>query len=282
MTIKGVELTTGGGSSAVSPSAVDAEIHAQSDVEDFLSAKAEEILGRIFPPGAATVSVNVKLMRNHVSSSRDEVLTERPGIWRGIPHPLRQPSGRNRRHGFLMGRAERPRHPKNRKPCRRLQFDVEYRIGHLIEQTEAGPGGIERVSVGIVIPDPSTQGFDHRCCKGSCCRRNRSRPSARRSHCVYPVASLSKASGQGVLPGTASPLSESGHAALGDHPKPIWALLLGVALLFGSYRHLARTSATRRADERIGTAGAPQSSESVAAAVSAPFTISSRRRIASA
>jgi len=114
------------------------------------------------------------------------------------------------------------------------QFDVEYRIGHLIEQTEAGPGGIERVSVGIVIPDPSTQSLTIDAVKDLVAAGIGLDPLRGDRIAVYPVASLSKASGQGVLPGAASPLSESGHAALGGHPKPIWALLLGVALLFGA------------------------------------------------
>ncbi len=248
---KGVELTSGA-AGALSPEAVDTAIRAQSDVEDFLSAKAEEILLRVFPDGTATVSVNATLTRSQVSSVRDEVLPSGQGsgtvshirsdtlpdvVSAALPHLARDP-------------AAAP-HSDAAAP----EFDVEYRIGHLTEQSESAPGGIERLSVGVVIPDPSAQGLTvdnvrELVAAGIGIDAQRGDRIA-----VYPVASLTKSVAAGGAHGSPS-VTGPDRAAPGPgpaEPKPYWALLLGIAALLGAVlvwlgrprRHQTLTAAER-------------------------------------
>ena len=149
----GVELT-GGESGSLSPGAVDSELRAQSNVEEFLSAKGEEVLARIFPQGAATVSVSATLSRSRVSSSRDEILPSGQGS--GAVSRIKSDTLPEGAKGLLPHLGPEP---TPSKPDGGPKFDVEYRIGHLSEQSESAPGAIERLSVGAVIPDPAAYGM---------------------------------------------------------------------------------------------------------------------------
>lgn len=223
---KGVELT-GGSASAVSPSAVAAEIKAQSDVEDYLTAKADEILARIFPRGSATVSVNAVLSRSHVSSSRDEVLPSGQGS--GAVSRIRSdtlPEGAVLPTSHLAHDAS-PSKGNDQGP----QFDVEYRIGHVTEQSESAPGGIERISVGVVIPDPAQYGTTADAVRDLVAAGVGLDVQRGDRIAVYPVAGQPGAGlhGQSDAVPSAIPALASGGVAGREHPE--WVLWLGFALL---------------------------------------------------
>lgn len=117
---RGMILSTG---SSISPAASGLEIRAELDVEDYLATKAEGILAGLFPPGSATVSVEATLVRGHVSSVRDELL------------------------------------PGASATAASATANGESRAGHISQQWETPPGGIQRISVGVVIPDPASRGM---------------------------------------------------------------------------------------------------------------------------
>ncbi|HZR33821.1 MAG TPA: flagellar basal-body MS-ring/collar protein FliF [Nevskia sp.] len=224
---KGVELTSGTGE-GLSPAAVDAGLRAQADVEDYLTAKAEEILARMFPKGAATVSVTAALGRSHVSSVRDEVLPSGQGS--GAVSHIRSdtlPDGvaANVPRSIKDGVAAKA---DNSSP----QFDVEYRIGHVSEQSESPPGGIERLSVGVVIPDPAplgltVEGVRDLVAAGMGIDAQRGDRVA-----VYAISGGSKAAQ--ATGSVEMPAATAGSPAKPQHERPYWAFLLGVALLLAA------------------------------------------------
>jgi flagellar M-ring protein FliF len=226
---KGVELTSGAGS-VLSPMAVDAGIRAQSDVEDYLTAKAEEILAGVFPNGAATVSVNATLSRSRVSSVRDQVLPTGQGS--GAVSHIRSDNLPDAVAGTLP-RAAKEALSSSKPDDAGPQFDVEYRIGHLTEQSESAPGGIERLSVGVVIPDPTAQGLTVDNVRDLVAAGMGIDPQRGDHIAVYPVASLSKSAG-GAHPSADVDRGILSASAELEHPKPYWALLLGIGLLLAA------------------------------------------------
>lgn len=221
---KGIELT-GGAGGGLSAAAVDAEIRAQSDVEDYLSAKAQDILGRVFPKGTATVSVNAVLSRSQISSTRDEVLPAGQGA--AAVSRIRSdalPDG-------VQGTPRAARESVAKQDATNPQFDVEYRIGHLSEQSESMPGGIERLTIGIVIPDPASQGLSINDVRELVSAGIGLQPERGDRIAVYAVASLSRQASESGPQGTSQAPNAGTSVAEREYPRPYWVLWLGVACL---------------------------------------------------
>lgn len=129
------------------------KLEAKKQTEEYLAKKAAEVLDRTFGPGKAVVSVDVVLNQEQVKTAREDVLpvVRRDGEAMGVlTHKRSQMQNPQARRDYDMvvpgtgATAARPQPDTS--------TDVEYQAGRKVEQTVTTPGGISRVSVGIVVP----------------------------------------------------------------------------------------------------------------------------------
>jgi len=131
---------------------VSGKIEMKRQAEQYLTHKLADLLDKAVGPGQAIVSVDVTLNHDQINSSREDLL--------GAP-------GRN---GDVTGMVTRERRStaatpgeaaSNRddgggsgaKPARGAEsVEFDYAYGKKIEQVVGSPGGVKRLSVGVLLP----------------------------------------------------------------------------------------------------------------------------------
>jgi flagellar M-ring protein FliF len=138
---RGVTLS---GSDAVGTGSVatGARLEMKREIEEYVTRKVARLLDSTFGPGQAIVSADVALNFDEIRRTVQDL----------------QPSGVRRRRQVVAGGAagdpsedfatdaDAPPAPSN------SSTDVEYEYGRRVEQVIAAPGGITRLSVGVVVP----------------------------------------------------------------------------------------------------------------------------------
>jgi len=130
------------------------KLEAKKQTETYLSRKVAEILDKTYGPGQAVVSVDVVLNQDQVRMSREDILpatrrdgeaigvvarkrSQSPGLQLHKEYDLQVPAEAARDAGRLAGANS---------------TEVEYQNGRKVEQVVTTPGGIRRVSVGVLVP----------------------------------------------------------------------------------------------------------------------------------
>ncbi|ODB85639.1 flagellar M-ring protein FliF [Candidatus Thiodiazotropha endoloripes] len=125
------------------PSAVmTTQLQKKIEVEKYLTEKSVRLLEQTFGPGKAIVSVDVTLDFNQSKTTLEEIL---PG---------------STNNGNILRKRETRIQPvkKNskQKSVGEIDTEIEYRHGRSVEQIVSSPGGIQRLSIGVLVPQNST------------------------------------------------------------------------------------------------------------------------------
>lgn len=134
------------------------ELQGKKEIEGYLTRKVVHVLDKAFGPGQAIVSVDVTMNRDQVKSTEEDVLPAENGGREAAGVIVRR---RETRQGASLayktaakeggdGGALVPARPGN------TTTEVEYQVGRRVQQVVSMPGGIRRLSVGVLVP----QGFD--------------------------------------------------------------------------------------------------------------------------
>ncbi|MES9851135.1 MAG: flagellar M-ring protein FliF C-terminal domain-containing protein [Candidatus Thiodiazotropha sp. L084R] len=101
------------------------------------------MLERTFGPGQAIVSIDVTLNYDQSKTTREEVI---PGAEGNSGVVRKRESHTNTSKGKSKGKSRGD-----------MNSEIEYRLGHSVEQIVSTPGGIERLSVGVLVPTSAVE-----------------------------------------------------------------------------------------------------------------------------
>ncbi len=122
----------------------EAHLAMKREIEDYVARKVAHLLDSTYGPGQAIVSVDVALNFDEIRRTVQDL----------------QPSGVRRKRQVLAGgpasseAAVLPADSSAAPP--NSTTEVEYEYGHRVEQVIAAPGGITRISIGVIVPGSVT------------------------------------------------------------------------------------------------------------------------------
>lgn len=135
--------------------AIPARLNTKLAVEDYFTRKIAAVLDKAIGPGKAIVSVDVTIDYDQVRITKEDVVP--------LPGTLGQPVGavsrkRETRQGvdafaelMNVGATQNGSAPGSRAPGA-YSAETEFANGRRVEQVVTTPGGIKRVSVGVLLP----------------------------------------------------------------------------------------------------------------------------------
>jgi len=142
---RGITLS-GDDSLGAAATASGARLEMKREIEDYVSHKVAKLLDSAYGPGQAIVSVDVTLNFDEIKRTVQDLLPVHGGAAIGIHH----------KHQVVTGAADPlSDEPTDKEPAAHASnstTDVDYEYGRSIEQVIAAPGGITRLSVGVIVP----------------------------------------------------------------------------------------------------------------------------------
>jgi flagellar M-ring protein FliF len=222
------------------------------DVEDYITRKIGEVLDRTFGPGKAIVSVDVALNFDEIKRTQHDVLPlrnngEESGIAvrkRSVVH--RQGTGSPKAEAEAVAAATFGTNSTT---------EVEYEIGRRVEEVVMAPGGIRRISIGVLVPQhaSSDQLAKVREIVSVTAGLSEARGDAIAVHSVDELMLTTPASGAPAATPADTAADEGlslGQLAAWEPAKWILAALLGTAMLAGLIMYIGvQVRAQRRAAE---------------------------------
>ena len=145
----GVALTRSASDAGDPDSTASARLDLKQDTENYLSRKATAVLDRALGPGAATTSVDVTLNMDRVQTNTDEVLGA-SGKAGEVPVGL---ISKERESTHELGAPVTPANGSGVGGAQggSNQHEVEYALGHRVEQVINQPGSIKHLQVAVVV-----------------------------------------------------------------------------------------------------------------------------------
>jgi len=134
--------------------AASGKLRMKKEVEAYLARKIVEVMDRAFGAGQAIVSVDVAMNFDDVKRTQEDVV------------PL-QVDGKAEETGAVLRKRQSIHRQAGAGPSTRVSdggdyqapapyvtstTEVEYELGKRVEQVVSTPGGIQRVSVGVIVP----------------------------------------------------------------------------------------------------------------------------------
>lgn len=134
--------------------AAGGHLRLKKQAEDYLARKVIDVMDRAFGPGQAIVSVDVTLNFDEVRRTQESLAPyeSKEGVTGAIVHKrqsLHQPA----RGGEIRTVNGEVDYAAGASPVTSTT-EIEYQIGKTIEQVVSAPGGLRRISVGVVVPTP--------------------------------------------------------------------------------------------------------------------------------
>jgi flagellar M-ring protein FliF len=136
ITLSGADAIEAGGITS------DARLEMKRSIEEYVTRKIARLLDSAYGPGQAIVSVDVALNFDEIRRTVQDL----------------QPSGVRRRREVVAGKPSAALNDDadtgvgSRATTGNSSTDVEYEYGRRVEQVIAAPGGITRMSVGVIVP----------------------------------------------------------------------------------------------------------------------------------
>lgn len=128
------------------------KLRVKREVENYISHKINEVMDRTYGVGQAIVSVDVTLNFDEIHRTDQEVMpiTSPAGEATGVLIRKRQSLYRQDREGA----AKAVEGADTASPGSNLNStsEVEYEVSRRVQQVVTAPGGIKRISVGVVLP----------------------------------------------------------------------------------------------------------------------------------
>ncbi|MDH5325989.1 MAG: flagellar basal-body MS-ring/collar protein FliF [Gammaproteobacteria bacterium] len=100
----------------------------RKDIETYLESKALKILEKTFGPNQAMVSIDATINFNKVNTTSETVISDNGGV-------------------------VRKKEISNNGKKSNTSKEVEYRVGKVIDQVQMAPGSIDRLSIGVIVPE---------------------------------------------------------------------------------------------------------------------------------
>jgi len=118
-------------------------LEAKRELEAYLARKVVAVLDKALGPGQGIVSVDVALSPDHVKVTREDVL--------GVPGGAVVRRRESTQTQPLLGGALASTNDGLKSPASTTS-EVEFQLGRKVEQVVSAPGGIRRISVGVLLP----------------------------------------------------------------------------------------------------------------------------------
>lgn len=151
----GVALTRSAGDGESEATGGSSRLDLKKETEAYLSKKACQVLERALGPNEAMASIDVTLDMDRIQSNTDEVLGA-PGINGDAPTGIivrdRQTSREAVQHA--QGNHTSTSDVGSNSPSGSSQSEVEYAVGHRVEQVISQPGSIRKIQVAVVVNRP--------------------------------------------------------------------------------------------------------------------------------
>lgn len=145
---RGITLSAADAASTGAGSA-DARLQVKAQVEEYVTHKIARLLDSAFGPGQAIVSVDVALNFDSTKTTIQDLLP--------AGGDARSGEGRVVRRRQVTGSASEPAWSTvadGSQPARTPSStsEIEYEFGRRIDEVIAAPGGLSRISVGVIVP----------------------------------------------------------------------------------------------------------------------------------
>ena len=130
----------------------------KKQADDYLTRKVSEVLDRAFGPGQAIVSVDATLNFDEIHHTEQNVVPVRGhgdeigAVVRKRESTYRQPTAQ----GAVKPVDATSDHPAETSGSLTSTSEIEYEFSKSAEQVLSTPGGIHRVSVGVIVPQSLT------------------------------------------------------------------------------------------------------------------------------
>jgi flagellar M-ring protein FliF len=132
--------------------ATGSKLRMKREVEDYFTRKVVEVMDRTYGPGQAIVSVDVALNFDEIHRTDNDVIpfSTGGGEATGVVVRKRQSTYRQSKDG--VSKIANNTEVGNPGSNLNSTSEVEYEVSRRVEQVVTAPGGIRRVSVGVVLP----------------------------------------------------------------------------------------------------------------------------------
>lgn len=138
-------ITLSGDDSPAGSAGGGGRLEMKRQIEDYVAHKVAKLLDSAYGPGQAIVSVDAALNFDEIRRTVQDLLPVQGGNGIGIHH----------KHQVVAGNADPAMDEADKDPplhSSSSTTDVDYEYGHSIEQVIAAPGGVTRLSVGVIVP----------------------------------------------------------------------------------------------------------------------------------
>ena len=146
MTLSALVESEGGGE------ATGSKLRMKREVEEYFTRKIIEVMDRTYGPGQAIVSVDVALNFDEIHRTDNDVIPFATGGGEatGVVVRKRQSTYRQGKDG--VSKTASSTEASTTGSNLNSTSEVEYEVSRRVEQVVTAPGGIRRVSVGVVLP----------------------------------------------------------------------------------------------------------------------------------
>lgn len=131
---------------------VSGKLKLKRNAEDYFVRKISDVLDRTFGPGQAIVSVDVDLNFDEVKRTAQTVIPVRSDTADGAGAVVRKRQSIHRQPKGAIKAVDGETAYAGGSSDITSTTDVEYELGKSIEQVASSPGGIRRISVGVIVP----------------------------------------------------------------------------------------------------------------------------------
>lgn len=134
--------------------AITGKLKLKKNAEEYLVRKITDVLDRTFGPGQAIVSADVTLDFDEIRRTQESIVPVRAGQSDEVGAVVRKRQSVYRQATGPITKAAVGGDAQYTAASPELNSttEVEYEIGKSIEQIVTSPGGIRRVSVGVIVP----------------------------------------------------------------------------------------------------------------------------------
>lgn len=153
---RGVTLSAAGGDDE-DYAVASGKLRLKKNAEDYFVRKISDVLDRTFGPGQAIVSADVTLNFDEVKRTQQTIVpvgAQRDGEPGAVVR--KRQSVYRQSKGQLTKTVNGDAYAASASPDLTSTTDVEYELGKSIEQVVSSPGGIRRISVGVIVPKLSS------------------------------------------------------------------------------------------------------------------------------
>jgi len=132
--------------------ATGSKLRMKREVEEYFTRKVIEVMDRTYGPGQAIVSVDVALNFDEIHRTDNDIIPFSTGSGEATGVVIRKRQSTYRQGKDGVSKIANNTEASNTGSNLNSTSEVEYEVSRRVEQVVTAPGGIRRVSVGVVLP----------------------------------------------------------------------------------------------------------------------------------